>query len=346
MALFIFGAGATRGASFVNPSRHVCIPPLDKDFFTQLQRIANPKYRNLIDDVLSDVVDVFGYNFNITMETVFTTYEHTLRMIKATGESKQYKTSDYQKKHDRLCQAIAAVFEESLNTKKGKRATLKHRICDHHSKFVKQVLRKKDSIISFNYDCLIDTTLRQRGNFKWNSQYGYGFDSHNVVNYAYWQPKHPAIKGNTVHLYKLHGSLHFQVDDPDKTDSKIRFKQRPYTKQFGDMQFTIIPPESNKDYDKGVFGLLWTKAREEINNSEQIVLIGYSLPSTDLHSSTLFRTGVNLGKLKSLVIVNPDREARQRIRYVFQRGLMKSTRVLSFNYFSEFLAGDRSLWDF
>ena len=41
MALFVLGAGATRGASFVDPVKNPCLPPLDLDFYAQLQRIAN-----------------------------------------------------------------------------------------------------------------------------------------------------------------------------------------------------------------------------------------------------------------------------------------------------------------
>jgi hypothetical protein len=44
------------------------------------------------------------------------------------------------------------------------------------------------------------------------------------------------------------------------------------------------------------------------------------------------------------VIVNPDREARQRIRSVLQRGLSPHTRVMSFDYLEEFVAADRRVW--
>jgi hypothetical protein len=44
------------------------------------------------------------------------------------------------------------------------------------------------------------------------------------------------------------------------------------------------------------------------------------------------------------VIVNPDREARQRIRAVMQRGLSPETRVLSFDYLHEFIAVERRVW--
>ena len=52
MALFLFGAGATRGASFVNPADNPCLPPLDFDFYAQLQRIANLKHKQTVRDVI------------------------------------------------------------------------------------------------------------------------------------------------------------------------------------------------------------------------------------------------------------------------------------------------------
>jgi hypothetical protein len=58
---------------------------LDRDFYSA-SRIANPKHQLLVTDVMKDVVELFGPNFDSTMETVFTTLEHTIRMIKTTGE--------------------------------------------------------------------------------------------------------------------------------------------------------------------------------------------------------------------------------------------------------------------
>ena len=350
MALFIFGAGATRSASFVNPKQFACIPPLDRDFFTQLQRVANPKHQNLVRDVMKDVVQLFGANFDATMETVFTTLEQTIRMVKATGESRDFQLADLRAKRDRLEQAIAAVLEESLMQKRGSTSSLKPKRCRQHQKFVTKILQPKDTLISFNYDCLVDFMLKYRGNKKWNAHYGYGFNLGSrgsaISGDDFWQPNIPASANNTVNFYKLHGSLHFQISDAEDAASDVKLKKRPYTKQAGEsLNFTIIPPESNKEYDKGVFGKLWSKASDAIYKSEHIVVIGYSLPPTDLHSTTLFRTSVHGGKLKSLVIVNPDRDARKRIRSVFQRGFNETTRVLSFDHFSEFLVADRSLWD-
>lgn len=74
----VLGAGATRGASFVDASKNACLPPLDADFFTQLQRVRNPKHKELIDAVLADAYDLFGVNFKLTLETMFATIEQTI----------------------------------------------------------------------------------------------------------------------------------------------------------------------------------------------------------------------------------------------------------------------------
>jgi hypothetical protein len=40
MTVFVFGAGATGGASFVDAASRPCVSPLDGDFFTQRHTYA------------------------------------------------------------------------------------------------------------------------------------------------------------------------------------------------------------------------------------------------------------------------------------------------------------------
>src|SRR5262249_62351874 len=87
MALFVLGAGATRGSSFVDPAKNPCLPPLDQDFYAQLERIANPKHQKTVREVIQDTVDLFGVNFQVTMEAVFTTLEQTARMIERPAKT-------------------------------------------------------------------------------------------------------------------------------------------------------------------------------------------------------------------------------------------------------------------
>jgi hypothetical protein len=348
VTLFVFGAGATRGCSFVDSNKRPCLPPLDRDFFTQLQRIRHKKHQSLVTGVIRDVVRLFGTNFDATMENVFTTVEHTRRMIKLTGGNRDFNDADLEEMSNRLRQAIAAVFEEALCRRSGGRATRDPRPCSFHGRFVREHLKAGDAIVSFNYDCVLDFTLKEHGLGKWNPHRGYGFKlrpgGRGLTGDKFWEPKISAAPGKSVRLLKLHGSLHFKIDDIAVADSPVNLKNRPYTKQKGQVQFSIIPPEWHKRFDEGVFGHLWKQASDAIYEAEHIVFVGYSLPVTDLHSTALFRTSVKTAKLKSLVIVNPDRDARRRTRAVLQRGLNETTRVLSFDSLAEFVAVDRAVW--
>ena len=205
-------------------------------------------------------------------------------------------------------------------------------------------MKSGDEIVSFNYDCLIDETLKRHGSIKWNARYGYGFvlgkGGKTLSGDKHWSPEVPAGKQDTIKLYKLHGSLHF-----DAPDNKVKLKQRPYTKQHGDLKFTIIPPKSNKRYDQGVFKNLWSQAGQALHRTKTLVIIGYSFPITNSHANALFRVSVRREGLKSLVLVNPDRDARRRAREVLKRGLSEETKVLVFDSLREFAAVDRTLWE-
>jgi len=350
MALFVLGAGTTRGASFVEGgNRPSCLPPLDGDFFTQLQRVANTKHKDTIDGVLKDVVELFGHNFRVTLETVFTTIEHTLRVVNATKGTAGWKPKELEEKRVRLKQAIAAVLEESLtmSTSEDRAQGREHRECEHLKALVKG-MSADDAIITFNYDCLMDHMLKTYGDGKWNARYGYGLPlprgrgSH-IEGELFWSTggARKMERSATIRLLKLHGSIHFLL----KRRERVALKERPYTRQHGNLRFEIIPPEWNKRFDDGVFRRLWDLGRDEIHKATTIVVVGYSFPATDLHTSALFRVSVSPKKLRRVVIVNPDREARRRTREVLQRGFSADTRVLVFDGLGEFAGVERSLWD-
>lgn len=348
MAVFVIGAGCTRGSSFVDATVQSCLPPLNGDFFTQLQRVANSKHDKLTREVVEHVVDLFGHNFSATLETVYTTLEHTIRMLSVTGDNRVHKRQDLIARRDDLKQAIAVLLEESL-TEKGPagNSTLTAKACAHHGVLVRDVLKSDDVIISFNYDCVVDYALAQHGAGKWNPRYGYGFNlgsrGSRLTGDQQWRPAGGLVdRSETVRLYKLHGSLHFQFSESDRHPT-IKLKTRPYTKQHGNLKFTIIPPEWHKSYDQGAFAHLWKGAADAINHARSIVFVGYSLPETDLHSTALFRTTVS--KLDSLVVVNPDPVVRYRTRAVLQRGITEGTKVLSFDTLPEFLACPRRTWE-
>src|SRR5438270_421958 len=112
-SVVVLGAGATRGASFIKDRRGV-LPPLDRDFFTQLQRVSVAKPAKLIEGVIKDVVNVFGKDFNLTMEQYLTHIEQLANVFDDYKLGGHPGGNPYPDMRMRLIQALAAVFDESV----------------------------------------------------------------------------------------------------------------------------------------------------------------------------------------------------------------------------------------
>lgn len=349
--VYILGAGATRGCSFVHNMKRQghCLPPLDTDFFTQLQRVSSTAHADRINRLIEGLVEWFGSNYALGMEQVFCHLEHAERMLKHLGKD---PGPEYEKvvnlKRD-LVQSIAIILGEALTkVKNGGIGSYEFKECDWHDKLVEELADSGDAFVSFNYDCVLDDSLRRKGAGKWNPHYGYcfklGAKGKGLSGDSYWTPpgKSAPGKDKTIQVHKVHGSLHFQ----EQKDS-VHLKQRPYGNPraaTGDLKFSIIPPESSKSYDNGRLGQTMQNAYRSLHDAKRVVVIGYSLPLSDQHAEALLRFGLKKESLNSLVVVNPDRVARKRIRAAVQGGLKKTTRVLSFDYLEEFVNADPTIW--
>ena len=330
----VLGAGASRGASFAKDA--LCKPPTNRDFFTQLQHIESRKHQNAIARIIQDTTELFGYNFKLTLEDFFTQIEYFRKFIKRTGPRRNWSLERLEEIRENFLQGLAATLEESM-TQTGSYRTIQ---CDYHAALVKQ-LRRTDTIISFNYDCIIDDALIGSADTKWNPRYGYriplreGYRLKGLGQRWTTRSSERVGRSQSITLLKLHGSLHWDVKEEQK---EIIFKERPYTKQRGSIHFTIIPPEWNKDIIKEVslFEALWDEADTRLRSAKHLIFIGYSLADTDLHALALFRIAIQEEKLKSIVIVNPDKLVRFKTRQVLLSGISDKTKVVVFDSLEEF----------
>jgi hypothetical protein len=64
------------------------LPPLDADFFEQLQRIHGPLNQRTISRVLEDISRLFNVGATPTLERMFTTLEHTLKIQEASNKER------------------------------------------------------------------------------------------------------------------------------------------------------------------------------------------------------------------------------------------------------------------
>lgn len=321
--VILLGAGASRGADF--GFKPVCDPPLNRDFFTQLQRITG-KHGPLVRLVMEDVVELFGANFSLTLEDYFTQLEFLISTSEGMQATMKLATR-LRLKRDRLMAALSAVLEAS---------TVTHAIagpgargCTYHRALAAE-LRPNDHVISFNYDCVMDDALRREGRGRWSASTGYDFPPRFTVDgrgASAWSPagnKKLALAG-TVKLLKLHGSVHWQL--PRDTSTVVKLKQRLH-QQYGTPRFDIIPPQWNKSLGGPTFRRVWRTAFRAIERADRIAIIGFSFTPTDLHVESLFRLALNRSPLRTLAIANPSPLDRERIRRVFASSLARTGAIV------------------
>jgi len=335
--LVVLGAGATRGEERLGP--RICEPPLNHDFFIQLQKCAST-YPELVGKIIKDVIALYGANFDLTLEDLFTQIEFLIRVQHLTKKkSKTFRVENLKAFKNNLLQAIAVVFHESVADQKTYR---------YHDALV-NLLPKSSTIISMNYDCLIDSALQKGGNSKWNASYGYAIPKreYEIMGDGDWSPKDPSTEKDTTHLLKLHGSMNWKISKNKSYDDKknyskknrrgvVQLKTHPYwASAKRSAHFDIVPPEWQKSLESPPYAAIWKEAAIKIHAARKIICIGFSFPWTDLHTSSLFRASLRRD-ISLLVQVEPDRTARRRTRQIFAPGITNKTTILTYGTFEEF----------
>jgi len=218
-----------------------------------------------------------------------------------------------------LRQLIPRVFAEALGG----------RDCRWHARLA-SALRTGDSVLSFNYDTLIDRALRSVGGKRWVPATGYGFAvADGADGWAPLPSPGPAV-ARPIKLLKPHGSLNWHVD-PDRHAVSLVGEYATSTAT------SIVPPTWDKsDAAEWPWIDVWRAARKVLGSARMLVVVGYSVPATDQLSQALLRADVN--KLSALVVVNPDGEARRRVVEVLSSGLDSKAAVIQLDTFAEFAA--------
>lgn len=284
--VFILGAGATRGAiRHVIRNRKRIKPPLNADFFKVAETYAKANGKNSVDAKrLARLKHVFKEEIPVkglpTMEEAFSLlyiakdfpeiYRRGPGKKPAPGNRKEIEDFLY------LTFDILALLDQNN---------------EHETGYDRLVgtLGAGDTIISLNYDTLLDSALVQRG---WNPKIGYclGGGKRKVE----WE--HNQTDDDThltkVSLLKLHGSINWFVRGSYSGLSKV-FSSKPVLvsgprrNEIGSHIRQIVPPIYGKIFEHGHWRKLWTSAFQELCESELFVAIGCSLIDTDFHLRAL-----------------------------------------------------------
>ena len=309
--LAVLGAGASRGASFVTSKIDV-LPPLDVDFFQQISRL------NQCDEALRLLEFVraeYGHEAGLSMEQVFSEADYTHRFHHELNVGQGRPLKKYGKALEDFYGALAVLLNKT--TKED---------CDHHA-VLAQKLGTDDTVLSFNYDCLMDRALARHAGNRWDpGKRSYGFDVDRGLD-AWRTRKRGKVPRTSIQLLKMHGSQNWKVR-PNGVDLD------PPNRQQDTLSGRIIPPTWFKDLAKEPYSDIWKEARIAVRTARIIVVVGYSVPETDLFSRSLFKVEAGSKgtreKLDLLVLVNPDPRSRRRFIDIVSGGFEPRTRVLEF----------------
>jgi hypothetical protein len=204
---------------------------------------------------------------------------------------------------------------------------------------------RRDTIITLNYDLLIETALRGLN----LNPFSYGLAGRRVA----FQAENSNIlsetlaKERTLRILKLHGSLNWEISSDQQltvySDHEDILKRG--------LTPALAPPTWRKDF-LGQLPYVWDKAVDALRTATRIIVLGYSIPATDQHFRFLLAAGLQDNiSLRKVFFVNTGlaeqkmrEQLEQRLFGLFRRELFDQD-IITFvpTDIREFLAGPRDI---
>jgi hypothetical protein len=292
MRTFIFGAGASLHAGY----------PLASDLWGAMEGWARAVYPE--DHPFVDAIDTMNaeFEFSKSFELVLTDLDELIESL--LRESQKTKAAMTEKVMLVTARStIPRMIRSYFDAIRVAPATL-YEIFGH------SVLSPGDAVITFNYDLGLDRELRRAD--KWSIGDGYGFCI-------------PRFTDSPCKLYKLHGSTNWfgepfgglargfaQMDSPPMGQRPViqrsEFDYLGYENgsdpqcHDGPVRIeSLIMPTANKkvflntSYGReweGFWDYLWAQAATALRSSDEVYLIGYSIPEYDTRARDLIRSEI------------------------------------------------------
>ena len=337
----ILGAGASRDVSYATGETDSAsdlgprMPsPLDSDFFDLLQRFEaqtqDGAVREAMHRILNRVFKWKGEPIWQSMEKMF----YSLH-VSATLEYRLIAPGERDLARELVNDfmlSIRALLNEAHATRR----------CSKHARLL-QHLRASDAVVSFNYDFVAESALVQLHagcNGKPFGDWFYGFSDR------------PSEAHNDVPtLYKLHGSLNWQLEEDSHGEIQTARKNWPKTWNQFDKEVEYLPKESSgnstdkyqqppillpywdKRVEKGLWLKIWKATAQQLLRTHSLIVWGYSLPTTDLKARELLRLAclAQHANLTRVAVIDTSRDTRDRWRSMFVK-----KQFWGFSNFEEF----------
>ena len=310
--VFVLGAGASYGDTLCPMGKtdgdQNRVPLIDGFFAAEFLNGSLPEIQTTYEPLLTrirelwNIRDPFGSGMwaKLNLEEVFSFFSIENEFFPVDSDEKAQSQL--------LVNALKRYIERVI-------ATASYEKYGKCSRLLRERLAVNDTIISFNYDLLLDqelSTATQYSNFK-----------SILLEEPTLGDGTRIFSGDDPGLYlKMHGSLNWFVCTsdgcPHSTTLDIDLEKRSYRPALsggnficerckGPMTSFIIPPLLNKPIIKSpLLRTIWSNARNELSHAREIVIVGYSFPPSDFHATWLFRSASQgAARLDRIWIVNP-----------------------------------------
>ena len=208
-----------------------------------------------------------------------------------------------------------------------------------YAKFCEQ-LQVGDSVITFNYDLVVEQELWQQR--KWTYWDGYGLEKNINDFQARWGGTYPSDlpTKSAINVYKLHGSLGWAYDDsidkfyfngmPNYFDGRLLYSEKALPPIIGaqlDKGTTLIEPSFIKQFNRTALLNVWEKAFKVLQQSDELIIIGYSLPAADSAAQAFLVSGVRSSQIESVTIVDNDKSVFEKYALITGKKVVKKLQT-------------------
>ena len=297
--VYVLGAGASAAAAL--PGQHVLGNELLRRAFTDMYNDDRVK------SIKQFVRDFF--RCDVTREENLPTVEEVLSAVDIALErgealSVTYTQERLQELRRNFAYLIYLVLDDCYQQLGN----------DVTQRFVDR-LDPSPTIISFNYDVIIDWGLSHRERFgRWPD---YGID-YRAFKGMYEPPGRSFVAPGVAKLYKIHGSLNWMVcptcgvvyAGPPEKGKIVRFTfggpnpARCAEESHALLEPLLITPTYLKSYGRPQVSLIWQRAERALRDAQRVVFIGYSLPEADFHIKYLLQKALFRSPRPKVIVVD------------------------------------------
>lgn len=317
--VFLLGAGFSKAANF----------PLANELVSFIQNHLNTSmdtrdinFKKEFSDFLKEISPPLKGNVEL-----FFTYIDLALLNNSVGIFTRFASpQDLRLFRMNLSGAIVRAFDNA-SFELAKRCSNK----ELYWKFCEQ-LQDGDSVLTFNYDLVVEQALwLQR---KWTYLDGYGFGKNINDFQAQFGGTYPSDlpTKSLISVYKLHGSMGWIYDDSSEQiflkgmsnyfDGRLLYCEKSLPIIVGaqrDEGTTLIEPSYIKQFNRKPLFDIWEKAFKALQQCSELTIIGYSIPEADSAAQAFLAAGVRSSQITSITVVDRSPMVFDKFEILFKR---------------------------